>query len=128
MKAGGRACLMAALAGAIVQPLDQRLRRAHQLQRRNNRAPAKSVGWNSGVNGWLACLALPKVDHEIDLLRQEFVGDFVDAEIDRRDVGADIVGEPFLQRGVFRSRAVSGVFSSGFSLMAAPSMPNIRIR
>lgn len=33
MEAGGRTRLMATLAGAIIQPLDQRFRRAHQLQR-----------------------------------------------------------------------------------------------
>ena len=70
-KPGRGAGLVAALAGAVVQPLDQRLRRAHQRSAPKSRAPAKSVGWNSGENGWLACRALPKVEKEIDFPRQE---------------------------------------------------------
>lgn len=46
-----------------------------------------------------------------DLLRQEFVRDFVDAEIDRRDIGADIVGKLFLQRRIVREpRGIRCVF------------------
>ncbi len=101
MEAGGRARLVTALAGTIVQPLDQRLRRAHQFQRRiveagEIRRLEQRREWVVGLSRAAECRPRD------DFLRQKFVGDFVDAEIDRRNIGADIVGEPFLQRGVVR--------------------------
>ena len=101
MEAGRGARLVAPLAGAVVQPLQQRLRRAHEaalgkieagkiLRRQQRRERMVD----------LPRIAEGRVGDR--LARQEFVRDHVDALVDGLRIVADIGGELGLERCILR--------------------------
>ena len=74
MEAGRRACLVAALAGAVVEPLDQRFRRFDEAAAARSRDRQKLSGDSISVKGWLARRTLPKVDQEMTFLASNASG------------------------------------------------------